>query len=91
MAQESKLFINNQEIKTWEETSGMDLGEDCMMYMLPNHILLEEKSFLKWLGDFDQDEAEQLSKLLRIDGDQFANKRVRIYIQSLGPKPKEGR
>lgn len=88
---ETKLVINGQEIKNYKEISGLSLDEELIAYDLPNHILLEEKSFEKWIGGIDTEDAEVLGKILRIDTDLLAGKRVRIYIQSLGPIPKEGR
>ncbi len=89
MPNDIKLYINGKQIKNFKEVSGLDLDEDSVQYNLPDHVLLEEKGMEKIITDLDQEDAEGLSKILRgLDGDFLSNKRVRIFIQVLGPVPR---
>ncbi len=85
------LYINGEQIKNYKEVTGLTMDEDSLAFDLPGHVLIDEKAMTKWTGNIYSDDAEALANLLRIDCDGFAGKRVRVYIQSIGPIPREGR
>ncbi len=85
------LYINGEQIKSFKEVSGLTMNEEDLALELPGHILIDEKQMTKWVGDLTDEETEMLRNIMRIDCDMFAGKRVRIYLQSLGPIPRTGR
>jgi len=89
-AKEEKLYINNVEIENWSEDSGLGCDEDTLSLHLPNHAVIDKLNCEKIIMDVDDDEAEALGGIFRgLDTDKLANKRIRVWIQSLGPKPKD--
>ncbi len=83
----SELYINGQNIKNWKMVdSGLDDDNgEVLCIDLPQHIIMEESKFEKWIGELNQDDADKLHDITRLDTDTFSNKRVRLYVQILGP------
>ncbi len=87
----SELYINGQQVKGWKEVGGLNLDDDSISFDLPGYIIMEESKFEKWIGEFDQDDADKFREITRMDTDQMQGKRVRIYLQILGPVQRQGR
>lgn len=85
---QGKLNINGLEIDSWVSENDQFQGEDVLSISLPDHMVIDKKNVVRWMGEFEEEDAQKLEELLRLDADQFANKKLRIMIQVLGPKAK---
>lgn len=82
---EGELFINGQQIEPYKILSDM-IEENDLSIQLPNHLVIDRNNCEKWVGDFDDSDAEKLGEVLRMDTDMYVNKKIKIYIQVIGNK-----
>ena len=86
---EEKLYINNLEIENWSEDSGFGADEDTLSLHLPGHNVIDKVNCEKVMIDMDEDDADAMGAIFRgLDSDKLINKRVRVWIQQLGPIPR---
>lgn len=86
----SKLYINGQEIDSFQENYGIGFDEDVASYDLPDHLLIAKRGVEKVIMDLTEDDIEALRSVFRLDLDKLINKKVRIFIEPMGPKDKGG-
>lgn len=80
-----KFYFNGRMVKGASLVDDIDMDEEeTTSINAPGYIVIEEKAVDEWTGDFSDTEAEDLGKLLRMDTEQYCNKRMRLFIQVLG-------
>ena len=85
-----KLYVNGLEIEKWEDVGGLGMDEDVLSLKLPQHTIIDKLNCDKVIADLTKDDTDALERILPdIDMDKYQNKRVRIFIQPLGPIPKD--
>jgi hypothetical protein len=84
------LYLNGQEIENYEEDYGVGFDEDVAAYSIPDYILINKRGVEKVIMDLTEDDIEALRSVFRIDLDKLVNKKVRIFIEPMGPKDKGG-
>ena len=85
------LYVNGELIEGYDIINDEFNGEDNLNITLPGHILVDKKNATTWIGDIEEDDAEKMEELFRIDGLQFLNKKIRIFIQVIGNKARQFR
>lgn len=83
MSSESMLNINGQEISPALIRSDL-FDDEKLRIELPNHLIIDEKNAIKWVGDLDEEECDKLKDIFRIDTDLLIGKKCRIYITTIG-------
>lgn len=87
---EEKLYINRLEIENWSDDFSLGLDDRVIAFDLPEHEVIHKLKVEKYILDMDDEDAEALGALFRgLDTDRLAGKRVRIFIQNMGPVPKQ--
>ncbi len=85
------LYLNGLKIESWELVSGLGENEDDMAISLKDYVLIDKKATETWIGEIDIVDSEKIEDLTRLDKDRYANKRVKIILQVLGPIQRPGR
>ncbi len=78
-----KLFINNQEIDKWSSENDT-LEDDSLCISVHDYILIDKKNVEKVVLEMDKEDCNKLEELMRIDGDRYLGKKIKIVIQVLG-------
>jgi hypothetical protein len=86
----AELYINGQLVENYSETP-MAIDGDNQAFELPDHLLIEKRNCDRFILDLDEDDTDALGKILNIDVDKYINKKVRIFIQTMGNKDRRGR
>lgn len=84
------LYINDQLIENYEQHP-TEFDDESLVLSLPDHLLIEKKNCDRIVMDLDEDDVTTLANVFRFDVDKYINKKVRIYIQTMGNKDKRGR
>lgn len=80
-----KVYINGQEVEAEDENNDSLFGEDVLSLKLPGHLVIDLAAAIKWIGPIEDEDAEMLGRVLRIDTDKLVGKKVRILIEPIGP------
>ena len=82
------LYINGQLIDSYKDVSGVGGEPEDLCLDLPMHILFDKKNAEVWQGILEDEDVEKLQEVFRIDLAKYGEKKVRVFFQVMGQKPK---
>ena len=84
----SKLFINGQSVEPFNLANELYEDDESLSIDAPGHLVVNRKNTETWIGDIFEEEAEHLNSATRMDFDAYVGKKIKIYVQVIGPAKK---
>lgn len=88
-----RLYINGQEIEEGKWANNSSIGGDLedLVLDIDGFQLIDLKNMDKWVAEINEEDAEAIGQLTRLDSDKYIGKKIRMMITVLGPAQKRGR